>query len=209
MTTRPTNLQALLKRPAVKSILVANLLLFPIGLAVSAGGDFRGLGLIPLIFIEHLQSGSWLECLTVLLRHQFFHVDLTHLFGNMLFLLAVGLSLESVLGALPFTALYLVCGMVSALGLVIFSPSLILPLVGASGAIAGLMGAALVLTSEQPFFQLPMFKFTVCSKHVILAWLFWQFDLLFQALGSPIAGQMVVHISGLVAGFAIASCTKN
>lgn len=208
MDTQLTNLQALLTRQAVKWLLIMNILLFPVGLAVGGGEDFRGVGLIPYSFTERLSEGHFLECLTALLRHQFFHVDITHLFGNMLFLLAVGLSLEYMLGTRRFVILYLVCGMISGLGLVLFSPDLIYPLVGASGAISGLMGAALVLTREQPLGQVPIFNFTVRAKHVIVLWLIWQIELLFQALGSPLAGQMVVHITGLAAGFAIAAAWK-
>lgn len=209
MDTQLTNLQALLRYPAVKWLLILNIILFPVGLVIGGGEDFRAVGLIPFSFIEQLQSGHLFDCLTSLIRHQFFHVDITHLFGNMLFLLAVGLSLEYSLGTRRFLALYFVCGVLSGIGLVMFSPNLIFPLVGASGAISGLMGATLVLTREQPLGELPIIHFTVRAKHVIVVWLLWQFELLFQALGNPLAGQMVVHITGLAAGYAIASFWKS
>jgi membrane associated rhomboid family serine protease len=208
MDTQLTNMQALLDRPAVKWILIANIVFFPIGLIIGGGKDFQALGLIPFTFTFQLENGNLLSCLATLLRHQFFHVNLAHLFSNMLFLVAVGLPLEYALGTRRFMILYLLCGMLSGLGLVLSAPNLILPLVGASGAIAGLMGAALVLTRDQPLGQLPIINFTVRAKHVIVVWLLWQFDLLIQSAGSPLAGQMVVHISGLAAGFVIANIWK-
>lgn len=72
--------------------------------------------------------------------YQFIHAGEAHLFGNMLFLLLFGVALERQLGAVRLLGLYLWCGLVSGMGYAFLNADSELPLVGASGAIAGLMG---------------------------------------------------------------------
>ncbi|NLX11052.1 MAG: rhomboid family intramembrane serine protease [Chloroflexi bacterium] len=80
------------------------------------------------------------------LTSMFMHADLWHLFGNMLFLWAFGRRVEDACGAWRYLLFYLVAGMVANVGSVIANPALNeLPGIGASGAIAGVMGAYLLL----------------------------------------------------------------
>jgi membrane associated rhomboid family serine protease len=85
-----------------------------------------------------------------LLVHQFLHADLVHLLFNMLFLWAVGGLIESVWGAPLVTGLYLVSGVVAALAHAAFAPGSTEPAVGASGAVAGLMGLFAVAHAREP-----------------------------------------------------------
>jgi membrane associated rhomboid family serine protease len=85
-----------------------------------------------------------------LVVHQFLHADLVHLLFNMLFLWAVGGLIESVWGAPLVTALYLVSGVVAALAHAAFAPGSTEPAVGASGAVAGLMGFFAVAHAREP-----------------------------------------------------------
>jgi membrane associated rhomboid family serine protease len=79
------------------------------------------------------------------LTHMFLHGGLFHLIGNMIFLIALGLLVEVALGSLAFTGLYLLGGL-GAVGLFMaVHPSSVVPLVGASGAVSGLMGLCAVL----------------------------------------------------------------
>ena len=77
-----------------------------------------------------------------LFSHQFLHGGWLHVLGNMLYLWIFGDNVEDSMGSLPYLAFYLLCGIVAAVGQGIVAPS---PMVGASGAIAGVMGAYLVL----------------------------------------------------------------
>ncbi len=81
-----------------------------------------------------------------------------------------------------------------------------IPLIGASGAIAGLMGAVLVITREQPIYDVPVLNFTLKAKHFIFAWLSLQIFTAIYLLShsNPAAGEAIVHLCGLAAGFAIA-----
>jgi membrane associated rhomboid family serine protease len=80
-----------------------------------------------------------------LLTSQFLHAGWLHLAGNMLFLWIFGDNVEDEMGHLPFLAFYLVAGVLSGLAHVAADPVSFVPMVGASGAIAGVMGAYLLL----------------------------------------------------------------
>lgn len=80
-----------------------------------------------------------------LITSMFLHGGLFHLAGNMLFLYIFGDNVEDRLGHLKFLMFYLVCGILAALAQIAFDPNSGVPMVGASGAIAGVMGGYLML----------------------------------------------------------------
>lgn len=79
------------------------------------------------------------------LYSMFLHGGWLHLLGNMLFLYVFGNNVEDQLGRLRFLLFYLICGYASAYGFALANPALTTPLVGASGAVSGVLGAYLVL----------------------------------------------------------------
>ena len=79
-----------------------------------------------------------------LISSQFLHGNIFHLVGNMWFLYLFGNNIEDQLGHWKFLFFYLLCGIVAALAQVATSPMSVVPMVGASGAISGVMGAYLV-----------------------------------------------------------------
>ncbi|MGZ3499370.1 MAG: rhomboid family intramembrane serine protease [Vulcanimicrobiaceae bacterium] len=82
----------------------------------------------------------WLTLLTAM----FLHGSFWHIFFNMLFLIVFGPAMERYLGHLKFIATYLLCGIVGGLTQVVVSPNSHVPEIGASGAIAGILGAYIV-----------------------------------------------------------------
>ncbi len=80
-----------------------------------------------------------------LLAHQFLHADFLHLFFNLLFLWTVGGLIEATVGAAPFAIGYLLAGLAAAFAHVTAHPGSVEPAIGASGAVAGIMGMCLVL----------------------------------------------------------------
>ncbi len=82
---------------------------------------------------------------SALLTSQFLHGGWMHLAGNMLFLWIFGDNIEDEMGHLPYLGFYLMTGVLSGLAHVVSDPSSFVPTVGASGAIAGLMGGYLLL----------------------------------------------------------------
>ena len=85
------------------------------------------------------------ELLHGLVTSMFLHGGWLHLLGNMLFLFVFGDNLEDILGHVAFLGFYLLCGVAAALAQVVTAPDSIVPMVGASGAIAGVMGGYMLL----------------------------------------------------------------
>ena len=125
-------------RPVVTVTLLAlNVLVFlrQAGLGVEEMERFIGaFGLVPADF-------SWLAVLTSM----FVHGGLMHVAGNMLYLWIFGDNVEDRMGHGRFLAFYLLCGAAAALAQTAAAPDSPVPMVGASGAIAGVMGAYFVL----------------------------------------------------------------
>lgn len=91
-------------------------------------------------FVPFPDKNVWLAAIVSM----FLHAGWIHLIGNMLFLWIFGNNVEDQMGRIPFVLFYLVSGAVATAAHVMVQPSSTVPLVGASGAIAGLMGAYLV-----------------------------------------------------------------
>jgi membrane associated rhomboid family serine protease len=106
-------------------------------------------GLIPAAF-------SWVAVLTSM----FLHGGLLHFGGNMLYLWIFGDNVEDRMGHGRFVVFYLLCGTAAALAQTIVNPDSVVPMVGASGAIAGVMGAYFVLYPRSRIVTLlPLFFF--------------------------------------------------
>ena len=103
------------------------------------------------------------------LTAMFLHGGWLHLLGNMLFLYVFGNNVEDRLGRLRYLAFYLLCGYVATYGFSLFTPSSTAPLVGASGAIAGVLGAYLVLYPRAKVWSLLTFLFFLPVR--LPAWL--------------------------------------
>lgn len=83
--------------------------------------------------------------IATLLTSMFLHGGWLHIIGNMLYLWIFGNNVEDALGSLTFALFYLVCGLAAAFTQYLIDPNSTVPIVGASGAIAGVLGAYLVL----------------------------------------------------------------
>lgn len=91
------------------------------------------------------QSGFNMETLLDMLRSMFFHGGIDHIAGNMLYLWLFGDNIEDRLGEILYLVLYFVSGFVASIAQILISPDSPVPMVGASGAIAGVLGAYLVM----------------------------------------------------------------
>jgi membrane associated rhomboid family serine protease len=103
-------------------------------------------GFIPLRFVHPSSFGyTHLEVAITLVSSLFLHGGLVHLFGNMIYLWIFGPAVEDALGHLRYFFFYVICGAVGSLAHTVLFPLSIVPSVGASGSIAGILGAFLVL----------------------------------------------------------------
>jgi membrane associated rhomboid family serine protease len=116
-------------------------------------------------------GGSFLAVLTIF-TSMFLHASWSHLFGNMLFLWVFGQASENAFGPRIYTTFYLVCGVAANMAQYLVDPTSAIGSLGASGAVAGVMGAYLVLypTSMISLFVWPLSLFTGRDIHVP-AWL--------------------------------------
>ncbi|WEF23955.1 rhomboid family intramembrane serine protease [Paracoccus sp. S3-43] len=122
------------------ALIAANIAMFLLTLPAVQGGEWlwTRLALYPLAVTHG-------ELLWGLLTHMFLHGGILHLAGNMLFLWVFGDNMEEQLGHMGFLAFYLIAGLAAAAAQTLAEPLSPIPMVGASGAIAGVMGGYLLL----------------------------------------------------------------
>lgn len=146
-----------------------------------------------------------------LFTYMFLHANLGHLFGNMLFLFIYGFSLEVALGRLWFCGIYLLSGLAGALLSWAVTPQSLTPIVGASGAVFGLLGMYLGLYGMKriKFFWSVGFYAHHFSAPALVLLPYWGLIELYQQLTSPGQVAHFVHIGGLLGGFAVVYAAKN
>jgi len=130
-------------------LVLAAILVVTALILINAGLFFFLPKIVWLLLAYHSKFPLWHQVLASV-TSQFLHADLVHLLFNMLFLWAVGGLIESVWGAPLVTGLYLVSGVVAALAHAAFAPGSTEPALGASGAVAGLMGFFAVAHAREP-----------------------------------------------------------
>lgn len=101
--------------------------------------------LTPAAFVGDIEPLGWVPALATVFTYQFFHADIAHLLGNMVFLWVFGDDVERALGRWRYLAFYLLCGVVGGLVFIANDLHSRIELIGASGAIAGLVVAYVML----------------------------------------------------------------
>lgn len=165
------------------------------------GGDMRELWLNNALWPAAVTHGvAWHGLFT----HMFLHAGILHLAGNMLFLWVFGDNLEDRMGRVLFLIFYLACGLAAAFAQIAANPNATVPMVGASGAIAGVMGGYLLLYPKARidvlFYFLVFFKIWATPAWLVLG--LWFAIQLFNEVTSGTAGGVahMAHIGGFVAG---------
>jgi rhomboid family protein len=101
--------------------------------------------LTPAALIGDMPTRGWVPAFATLVTYQFFHADIMHLLGNMIFLWVFGDDIERALGRARYLAFYLLAGIIGGLAFVANDPHARIELIGASGAIAGIVIAYVML----------------------------------------------------------------
>jgi membrane associated rhomboid family serine protease len=130
-----------------KTLIGVNLLVYLVTVAQGAGINNPGGSLFGkwILFGPSVANGDWWRLITC----AFLHASLIHIAFNMYFLWFVGTAVESVLGRGRFLLVYLVSGLAGSAGALVINPRT--PTVGASGAIFGILGAALILERQRNY----------------------------------------------------------
>jgi membrane associated rhomboid family serine protease len=154
--------------------------------------------------------------LFTLLSSAFLHAGWIHLGGNLLYLSVFGPTVEARMGWWRFTSLYVISGMAGAIAQVAWDPASTVPMVGASGAIAGVLGAHLVLEPRSRITTvIPVIIFieiaSLPAAFVIALWFLLQVASALAPVST--AGLMQVawfaHLGGFVAGALLASIAAS
>jgi membrane associated rhomboid family serine protease len=138
------------------------------------------------------------------LTSMFMHGGFMHLFGNMMFLLIFGDNLENLIGHVKYAAFYLVCGFAAALAQIFMDPNSVIPMLGASGAISGVLGGYVVLFPTRKVRAI-IFNFltTIPAVGAIGIWIVYQLILGWFTPAGTGGVAYAAHIGGFVAGAAL------
>jgi membrane associated rhomboid family serine protease len=143
-----------------------------------------------------------------LLTSMFLHGSWMHLLGNMLYLWIVGDNVEEVLGSFRYIVVYLACGLMGSLAQIAVDPQSNIPTLGASGAIAGIMGAY-VFWFPQNQMRVLVFRFiTVLPAWIVIGgWIalqIWMGAGSLQRAGSGGGVAYMAHVGGALTGLFVA-----
>ena len=138
------------------------------------------------------------------LSSMFMHGDFAHIFGNMLFLFIFGDNLESLLGHIRFAAFYIICGMAAAIAQIVMDTDSVIPMLGASGAISGVLGGYILLF-PQARVRAIIFNFLTTVPAFIALGIWIGYQILLGYFSDPGSGGVAyaAHIGGFVAGLVL------
>ena len=167
-------------------------------------------GMIPALLLDdavgakHIGIPPWATVFTSM----FLHGGFAHIAGNMLFLWIFGNNVEDALGHLRFVLFYGLCGVAAGMTQALVDPHSTLPMVGASGAISGVLGAYLVLTPQARvtmLFWIFIFVRTFEAPAYLVLGLWFAFQVVNGLMADPAEGGVAffAHIGGFVAGAAL------
>jgi len=165
------------------------------------------LGMVPARLSQTLNSGSLdLEVYGSLISSLFLHGGWFHLIGNIWFLWLFGYSVEYCLGHARFTMFYFGCGIIANLTQLAFDPTSTVPVIGASGAVSGILGAYAICFPKAKIQTLVpiFFIFTIIEIPAMLflgLWFFYQVQSGAASLGMAGAGiAWWAHVGGFLSG---------
>ncbi|MFP4004319.1 MAG: rhomboid family intramembrane serine protease [Alphaproteobacteria bacterium] len=170
-------------------------------------------GMVPYRLFENPDWPAGLaapEPALTLVTSMFLHGGILHLLGNMLYLWIFGDNVEAAMGKVRFIMFYLVCGVTAALAQAFMDPDTQIPMVGASGAISGVLGAYLLLYPTANVRILVFLGFFITTFRVpalVVLGLWFVFQLLsaqsLQEMGQEGGVAFMAHIGGFVAGMVL------
>jgi membrane associated rhomboid family serine protease len=189
------------------SLIALNVIMFFIELS---GGEafIMDWAFIPSRFLSN-PAGEF----STIFSSMFMHAGWAHLFGNMLYLWIFGDNVEDRLGKVKYILFYLFCGIVATFAQMIFNPGSNIPNVGASGAIAGVLGSYIVLFPNTKVNVIVGRGMTQMSALIVIGfWFVLQFLSSFSTLASTEDTGGVAyfaHIGGFLAGLGVTYLIKG
>jgi membrane associated rhomboid family serine protease len=147
------------------------------------------------------------------LASMFLHSSFGHIFGNMFFLYVFGRGIENRMGKAWYLTFYIAAGVFAALAHAFSDPASMVPTLGASGAIAGVLGGYLLFWPNATISGLslaPVAYMHTKAYWFLIGWMTMQFSGVLDAIGSVEGGGVAywAHIGGFIAGFNLAAIAK-
>jgi membrane associated rhomboid family serine protease len=172
---------------------------------------FYTLGFVPALLLGEVELApgtAAVHSAVALVTSMFLHGGFLHLAGNMLYLWIFGNNVEDAMGRSRFLAFYLLCGISAALAQGVQDPSSMVPMVGASGAIGGVLGAYLLLHPHArvlALVPLGIIFFTVRIPAYVVLGLWFVFQLIAGGAAGGAEGGVAywAHIGGFAAGMVL------
>ena len=200
-------------------IIAANILVFTYQLSLGAGYEkfIFTYGAFPYEITHSVDIGPPVQMpvFFTVYSSMFMHGGFMHIIGNMLYLWIFGNNIEDSMGHIRFIFFYLICGTVASLTHIFLAPNSKIPMVGASGAVSGILGAYLLLFPHARILTLVTFGFFVrmikIPAMVVLGfWIVLQFLNSTVASGSEGGGvAWFAHIGGFFAGLILINFFKK
>lgn len=178
--------------PGVKNLLFANIAVFLLQMLAPALNDIlvRFFGLVPRLAINHLFIWQFVS-------YMFLHGGFSHIFFNMFALWMFGVELERLWGTREFLKYYFLTGIFAGLSTAFFSWGSIIPTIGASGAIYGILAAYALFFPDRYVYM--YFLFPIKMKYLALILGLLEFFAAYNQAQSGIAH--AAHLGGMVVGF--------
>ena len=176
-----------------------------------------GLGAIPAVLLTDARLPSdfaYIPRYATPFTAMFLHAGWLHLLGNMLFLWIYGNNVEHAMGHIRYLVFYLSCGIAAVFAQAIADPHSAYPIIGASGAISGVLGAYLVLFPRAKVLTLVLLPFFVTTLRVpamalLLVWFAAQLLSDAAVAGGDAGVAFRAHIGGFVAGVLLVTLLKR
>jgi membrane associated rhomboid family serine protease len=188
-------------------LVIVNVAVFLLELSTADEAQINAFALVPAALTHTVANPLGPSPYVTLATYMFLHANFMHLFGNMLFLAIFGDDVEEAMGPLRFLIFYFACGIFAGLAFVASAPDAGAPLVGASGAIAGVLAAYLMFRPCQkvavfiPWFVLWLFVRPIVridARWVLGLWIVMQFFAVSMQSKDGVA--YMAHIGGLLTG---------
>jgi membrane associated rhomboid family serine protease len=187
------------------ALIAACILVFVYELTLSLAGlddFFRDHGVVPARLVDWLEDPSGLAEPATVITSAFIHGGFLHLFGNMLYLWVFGDNVEDTLGHWPYLLFYLLAAVGAVAAQVLADPESVIPMVGASGAISGVMGGYFVLyPTARVEVLFGFFLFRVPAIYLIGSWFALQLATGLATIGTAEGASEGVAIWAHVGGF--------
>ena len=185
------------------TIIAISVVVFLIQLGASEDTEIamlRDYALIPAAVFGKVELGASWPPIIATFTYMFLHGGWSHIIGNMLFLWVLGDNIEDAFGSVRFFLFYMLCGTAGGIAHLVAHPDSVAPLVGASGAVSGVVAAYLML---RPCARITVLLFGFVPFSIGSAWVlgFWGLMQVWNVLSAS-GGDTAwwAHVGGLVAG---------